>query len=395
MPDRTSPVANLFATTGVVGQLVSLDGSNSYAPTGTLRRWTLDFGDGSPLHEGTKTPTPVTHTYTDAGTYTATLRVYDNRNNEAMDSANIVVTDVGVPPPPPEPEPEPEPPPPDPEPEPEPPPPPPPSDGKHPYFDALCARSDLRYAYAMRSQADLDAIRTGGRSLTKIPVSYDAGLDAALFQIDPSGKTPNSGSTDSQQKHPTVNVSGASMLLTYDFRFDGAWKFTDTTNSITQHKTWRFDDVGGGAWLTLKTNYSKASSGAIAELYVTLPSSIWAAPGSTQGGAERLEPVLVQYFIMPNVWNRVWIFLDGPIGSGPGGTPVKASIWIADETRGPVQLYDGNPIYTPAGGVSVYRFEYDTSDESSTQGLMRSWNRNLVVLGGISRASVVQLLQRP
>ena len=84
----------------------------------------------------------------------------------------------------------------------------------HDYFNMLAARPEKVVAYGMRSQAELDKIKTGAPSERKQRVVYDAAMDAALFSI----YTPIS--TDTQQKLLPIKFEGSSMLLTWDFRFD-------------------------------------------------------------------------------------------------------------------------------------------------------------------------------
>src|SRR5687767_13177005 len=94
------------------------------------------------------------------------------------------------------------------------------SGGVHSYYEELARQSDCRAAYSMRSQAQLDAIDTGGIGGKKKPVLYDSVVDAARFTIF----APDT--TDTQQKHLPVRIDAGSMLLTWDFRFDRnfAWE---------------------------------------------------------------------------------------------------------------------------------------------------------------------------
>lgn len=89
------PVANAGPDQTVrVNELVTLNGSGSYDPDGWIVNWTWNFGDGSPE----KHREIVTHTYTNTGTYTATLRVMDNENLMDSDTATITVLPEFVPP---------------------------------------------------------------------------------------------------------------------------------------------------------------------------------------------------------------------------------------------------------------------------------------------------------
>ena len=84
---NTAPVASLWQRPD--GLTVTLDGSASYDPDSgdSVQSWKWNFGDGT----STTTTTPrVTHTYTSAQTYTATLGVTDSRGAESAPSAEDV-----------------------------------------------------------------------------------------------------------------------------------------------------------------------------------------------------------------------------------------------------------------------------------------------------------------
>ncbi len=59
--------------------------------TGPIVSFTIDFGDGSPAYTGTDLTVSVSHTYNEAGTYTATLTVQDAQGRRATHSRTITV----------------------------------------------------------------------------------------------------------------------------------------------------------------------------------------------------------------------------------------------------------------------------------------------------------------
>ena len=79
-------VMSAVPSTGVAPLLVSFDGSESTTPNGTITSWTWSFGDGTfgtgPL---------ITHLYTDAGTYEASLTVADSTGASSVATGSIVV----------------------------------------------------------------------------------------------------------------------------------------------------------------------------------------------------------------------------------------------------------------------------------------------------------------
>jgi PKD repeat protein len=82
------PVANAGPDqNATVGSSVNLNGSGSSDPDGSIASYAWNFGDGA-----TASGVSVSHAYSAAGTYTATLTVSDNNGAVASDQAVITVT---------------------------------------------------------------------------------------------------------------------------------------------------------------------------------------------------------------------------------------------------------------------------------------------------------------
>jgi len=88
------PLASFTATpaTGATPILVTVDGSASRDPDGSITGYAWDFGDCA-----TGGGTTTTHTYTIAGTYTITLTVTDNKGARNTTTRQVTVT-PGAPP---------------------------------------------------------------------------------------------------------------------------------------------------------------------------------------------------------------------------------------------------------------------------------------------------------
>jgi PKD repeat protein len=97
-PMTVAPVASPGgAYTAQVGSALSVDGSASNHPAGSIVQWTWNWGDSS-----ANTTAPIgtaTHVYGAAGTFTITLTVTDNAGATA--SATTIATVTVIPPPPP------------------------------------------------------------------------------------------------------------------------------------------------------------------------------------------------------------------------------------------------------------------------------------------------------
>lgn len=79
-------------TTATTGLTVSVDGSGSHDPDGSVASYAFDFGDGQSSTD------PVTsHTYATAGSYQLSLTVTDDQGATATALANITVTDPAGP----------------------------------------------------------------------------------------------------------------------------------------------------------------------------------------------------------------------------------------------------------------------------------------------------------
>jgi hypothetical protein len=90
--DVTRPVANAGQDrTVTAGAPVTLDADSSTDNSG-IASYSWDFGDGT-----TGTGRTVTHTYTDSGTYTATLSVQDAAGNTAISSVTLTVESPAIP----------------------------------------------------------------------------------------------------------------------------------------------------------------------------------------------------------------------------------------------------------------------------------------------------------
>jgi hypothetical protein len=85
-------VATADSTGGDIPCLVNFYGGSSYDPNGSLVSYVWNFGDGSATVSGIT----ASHTYTKAGTFTASLVVTDNLGAAATNAVKITATDPSV-----------------------------------------------------------------------------------------------------------------------------------------------------------------------------------------------------------------------------------------------------------------------------------------------------------
>jgi len=92
--DTQPPVAVLVADPKYVvpGNSVTLDGSGSYDPDGSITKYEWDWtNDGTYDYSESPGDGKATHTYGSQGTYTAKLRVTDNKGATDTDTCNVTV----------------------------------------------------------------------------------------------------------------------------------------------------------------------------------------------------------------------------------------------------------------------------------------------------------------
>jgi PKD repeat protein len=91
---NVQPLADFDIT--LFGKDASFDAGDSSDPDGTISNYRYDFGDGSPVVNGTNPV--VSHTYGAAGNYTVTLTVTDNANGTGAVQHVITTNELSAPP---------------------------------------------------------------------------------------------------------------------------------------------------------------------------------------------------------------------------------------------------------------------------------------------------------
>ncbi len=90
---NSAPIADIETdkTSGIAPLSVHFDGTGSFDPDGSIRRYEWDFGDGARATGARAVGAHVTHTYTVAGTHEVTLTVTDRRGGIGTASVEIAV----------------------------------------------------------------------------------------------------------------------------------------------------------------------------------------------------------------------------------------------------------------------------------------------------------------
>ena len=346
-PSNSPPTA-VIGNPVVNGLQVTLNGNGSSDPDGDTLTYSWLFGDGQ-----TSTAKNPSHTYGAGGTYTVSLTVSDG---SLSDTANVNVT-VSAPPPP-----------------------PPPPPGSNGYYDMLKGRPDKLYAYTMRSQSQIDQYRLGTVPGSN-PPTYDPDADAMKIVVG-----ANKGSIDikDQVHFPIDATQGSAYLLTWDTWF-GPEFFTEAGGGWQTHK-WvqiQVNEPGEDRWWEHRMRYQYASGLPEVARYDARKY------GGTIGNNtddQPIAPMKTNFMVHASVWTRHWMLIE------PNGSNYQVTVWIADENRNAVMVFDHVDVEWPSTNLNSFEVEYNSSQER-VGGPMTSYMRNLVMLK--NPGDVSSLLVKP
>jgi hypothetical protein len=261
------------------------------------------------------------------------------------------------------------------------------------YFDFLSARSDVLGAYSLRDQAMLDAYAHGPGS-GSLSFTYDFANDPdprkqdAAKVVVPADKAH----VQSQIRFPIPPLQGESLLVSWDTWWGKEFAYANTR--IGSYKAFQFASPAVQIWTEVKSDFAKAVRFPPAIAMVEIR-----AYGEKKNGElgpnvtddNPLSPMTAEFGIMPETWTRYWVYFR------PAGEWHTFSVWMADETRAPVQLINALQMKPSPGGDGWESFwlEYNTSSASipATRGPLVAYIRNVVMLKGVSDPTA--LLQSP
>lgn len=324
---------------------------------GGISAWLFNPGDGSAPFSSTGTlPATRDHRYTVVGTYTATLQATDTGG--LVRSATVVVA-VATPPPPPTP-------------------------GDYPYWDLLTPRSDRLYAWPLRSSAEIVSYPKG-QTNGLYPVSYDPAMDALLTHIN----FPVTGKVNPEQLFlPLVIPFGVSWFMTWDYRLNSGWDYLGV-NWDRGRKSYRFDCAPGAEhpiWLAPKDFFQEGANhvpSALSDVRNCNQTALYVIPPTVRLSNELITPQVI-FYAEADRWTRRWYYYDA--------VNQELSIWTADVVQGIVQQMHKDKYGFPSTGLKQFRIEWNTSQSSFPNTDEKVWNRNVVVLTGLSYATAVSLL---
>lgn len=299
----------------------------------------------------------------------------------------------------PEPEPTPEP---DPEPEPQPKPDPPLPQG-HPYFESLASLPECVAHYSLRDQAQIEQYRRSRSLPPAVTYGPDADprrQDAAKIVIPADGNNLRT-----QVWLPINHRARTPLLVTWEAWFGKEFDFG--YSGIPTYKAFQIGSPNDNIYTEVQTRFAMAKEidGAVAMTAIRQYASEQQGPNVAYGpslngrnyGGNVIGPMVNEFPVAPETWTRYWVLFV------PDDEWYRLSLWVADETRDPVQVYDGlqvrpqvgpRPITVSMDGAwGIFRLEYNTStSEVATRGELVSYARNVVML---QTSDVSSLLVKP
>jgi len=255
------------------------------------------------------------------------------------------------------------------------------SDAQYPYFDWLAAQSQTTLAISYRTDAEIQA-DTGRNQRPNALISYDAGRDAARAHFP-----PGLGSYSTTQIRPGFygnffHVDSGNVLFTWDVQYSQTFD-TFPAEGIRTHKAYQLSYNGGGdsRRIEIRTRFSDAGAGEIAKIDVRR--YVWGGEGDSapmgRGGCGG-QCQLNEFTVMPETWTRFWAFVDFE--------SAQFSLWVADENRAPVQLFDNYPLVITSP-LNAFWFEWNSSQSRTGGADAYIWFRNFVVMRDLSDPDAV------
>jgi hypothetical protein len=279
----------------------------------------------------------------------------------------------------------------------------------HEYFEHVSRLPGVVAAYSLRDTAEITKFRRG-RS-REVGVTYDpAGdrdsrrQDAARFWMSAGG----GNSLRTQLWLPTNHTPRSALLVTWD-DWLGA-EFAHEQTGVGTYKAWNLCGPENAIYtevqhrLRMARGHPELSAIAIRQYRPgdQGPNATRGPVGPTYGnyGGNVIGPMAGEFGARAETWTRYWLFVE------PDGEWYRLYFWVADETRGPVQIYDGLQIrpraregrttsVTMDGTWDIFRLEYNTSTSGAPKQDLVGYARNVVMIQNISGEGVRALLQQP
>lgn len=276
-----------------------------------------------------------------------------------------------------------------------------PESDPHAYFRTLVARRDHIVSYSLRDPAQLDHPKNGGfahSNTRELFVTYEPAKDTYPKRQDAAKVLIPAGANNlrNQVRLPFDHKDGG-FLIVWDAWWGGEFRFESA--GIKNYKAFQLES-GGRIWTEIRSRLQRAQRlpGAVALVDVRPYGPSAQRKGSRVGGLNygggSLGGQLANFSIAPDTWTRYWVQLV----PRQDGEWWDLSLWVADETREAVQLFEKEAVRPnrPKGkGWDRFWLEYNTSTSAvkPKRGDLVSYVRNVVVLRFVGDPA--GLLERP
>lgn len=268
----------------------------------------------------------------------------------------------------------------------------------HAYFKALVARPDHIVSYSLRDPRQLAQRKDGGFTHSNsrdIAVSYDPKSDRYPRKQDAAKVViPADGNSLRNQVRLPFDHRKQGFLVTWDAWLSDGFAYEKA--GIRNYKAFQLES-GGRIWTEIRSRFQRATRfrGAVALVDVRPYGPSAERKGSkvdgTNYGGGSLGGLRANFPVAPNTWTRYWVQLT----PRPDGEWWDFSLWVADENRDAVLLYDREGVKPNGTGWDRFWIEYNTSTSKvkADRGELVSYVRNVVVLAAVNDPD--RLLERP
>jgi hypothetical protein len=186
---------------------------------------------------------------------------------------------------------------------------------------------------------------------------------------------------------PLGTQDGHTYLFTWD-----SWSGSEIhpqVSGLDYYKHFQFADTQNSVWYEVRTRFNLGVSSDPTDLgpvdgryYGTVlgPNVLKDAPVASVGS----------FKVRANKWTRYWVLLNQQ-----AGTYDTVSLWVADETTGPVQVHNDLQFEVTNGGVGFFWLEFNTSLNTAKAGRpdITAYVRNFVALRDV--ANPTSLMVKP
>jgi hypothetical protein len=281
----------------------------------------------------------------------------------------------------------------------------------HEYFDALASRPDVLAAYSLRDAAEIEKHRRGRARAVEPGVTYDPAGDPDPRRQDAAKVVIRAGKGNlaTQVWLPTNHAPRQNLFVTWDSWIGAEYAFE--SSGISNYKAWNLCSPGSSIWTEIRARLQLANNtpGVVAFTDIRQYNPGQQGPNVERGkrvggrsyGGNSVGPLSNEFGVAPETWTRYWLYLEHH------DDWYRLYLWVSDETRDAVQVYDGLQVAPRGNGRparismdgtwDIFRLEYNTSSNVVPEGRgeLVAYARNVVMLKGLSRDGVQGLLQRP